>query len=145
VVQPSHSVGASGSVLRNTSANACLSASTQGMCHLSLVEFRRLWPAPLSVCSESANGQVNPSMMNAGTHTNPAARARHRPPSRPWGNDCKALLLSATQPVPEKVIVGTPNLDAAVSSSRMRQPRARCDRVVAWVIVSFLMLAFSVL
>jgi t-SNARE complex subunit (syntaxin) len=51
--------------------------------------------------------------------------------------------------VPEKVIVGTPNLDAAVSSSRMRQPRARCDRVVAWVIawviVSFLMLAFAVL
>ena len=65
------------------------------------------------------------------------------------GERPQALLLSATQPVPEKVIVGTPNLDAAVSSSRMRQPRARCDRVVAWVIawviVSFLMLAFAVL
>ena len=61
------------------------------------------------------------------------------------GERPQALLLSATQPVPEKVIVGTPNLDAAVSSSRMRQPRARCDRVVAWVILSFLMLAFAVL
>jgi hypothetical protein len=47
--------------------------------------------------------------------------------------------------VREEAIAGTPNLDTAVSSSRMRQPRARCDRVVAWVIMPFLMLAFAVL
>src|SRR5450830_1439152 len=69
VVQPSHNVGASGSVLRNTSANACRSAST-GMWHL----FGRVPAAvagPPSVCCESADGQVNPCMMKTRPHTNP--------------------------------------------------------------------------
>src|SRR5450759_1270419 len=75
---------------------------------------------PPLVCCESADGQVNPCMMKAGPHTNPAAPARHRPPSPPRGNDRKALQLSATPPVREEAIAGTPNLDAAVSSSRTR-------------------------
>jgi len=85
-------------------------------------------------------------MMKAGPHTNPAAPARHRPPSPPRGNDRKALQLSATPPVREEVIAGTPNLDAAVSSSRTRDDRVLSGtRVVVYVIVSFLVLAFAVL
>lgn len=85
-------------------------------------------------------------MMKAGPHTNPAAPARHRPPSPPRGNDRKALQLSATPPVREEVIAGTPNLDAAVSSSRTRDDRVLSGtRVVASLIVSFLVLAFAVL
>jgi len=44
--------------------------------------------------------------MKAGPHTNPAAPARHRPPSPPRGNDRKALQLSATSPLREEVIAG---------------------------------------
>ena len=84
--------------------------------------------------------------MKARPHTNPAAPARHRPPSRPRGPDRKALQLSATPPVREEVIAGTPNLDAAVSSSRTRDDRVPSGtRVVASLIVSFLVLAFAVL
>ena len=85
-------------------------------------------------------------MMKAGPHTNPAAPARHRPPSPPRGNDSKALQLSTTSPLREEVIAGTPNLDAAVSSSRTRDDRVLSGtRVVVYVIVSFLVLAFAVL
>ena len=85
-------------------------------------------------------------MMKAGPHTNPAVPGRHRPPSRPRWNDRKALQLSATPPVREEVIAGTPNLDAAVSSSRTRDDRVLSGtRVVVYVIVSFLVLAFAVL
>lgn len=46
----------------------------------------------------------------------------------------------------EEVIAGTPNLDAAVSSSRTRDDRVlSATRVVAYVIVPFLVLAFAVL
>ena len=84
--------------------------------------------------------------MNAGPHTNPAAPARHRPPSPPRGNDSKALLLSTTSPLREEAIAGTPNLDAAVSSSRTRDDRVlSATQVVVYVIVSFLVLAFAVL
>ena len=85
-------------------------------------------------------------MMKARPHTNPAAPARHRPPSRPRGNDRKALQLSATSPLREEAIAGTPNLDAAVSSSRTRDDRVlSATRAVASLIVSFLVLAFAVL
>jgi hypothetical protein len=85
-------------------------------------------------------------MMKAGPHTNPAAPARHRPPSPPRGNDRKALQLSATSPLREEAIAGTPNLDAAVSSSRTRDDRVLSGtRVAVYVIVSFLVLAFAVL
>jgi hypothetical protein len=85
-------------------------------------------------------------MMKAGPHTNPAAPARHRPPSPPRGNDRKALQLSATPHVREEVTAGTPNLDAAVSSSRTRDDRVLSGtQVVVYVIVSFLVLAFAVL
>jgi hypothetical protein len=85
-------------------------------------------------------------MMKAGPHTNPAAPARHRPPSPPRGNDRKALLLSATSPLREEAIAGTPNLDAAVSSSRTRDDRVPSGtRVVASLIGRFLVLAFAVL
>jgi t-SNARE complex subunit (syntaxin) len=48
--------------------------------------------------------------------------------------------------VREEVTAGTPNLDAAVSSSRTRDDRVLCGtRVVVYVIVSFLVLAFAVL
>jgi t-SNARE complex subunit (syntaxin) len=48
--------------------------------------------------------------------------------------------------VREEVIAGTPNLDAAVSSSRTRDDRVLSGtRVVVYVIVSFLVLAFAVL
>jgi hypothetical protein len=48
--------------------------------------------------------------------------------------------------VREEVIAGTPNLDAAVSSSRTRDDRVLSStRVVAFVIVSFLVLAVAVL
>jgi t-SNARE complex subunit (syntaxin) len=47
--------------------------------------------------------------------------------------------------VREEVIAGTPNLDAAVSSSRTRDDRVLSGtRVVVYVIVSFLVLAFAV-
>jgi len=85
-------------------------------------------------------------MMKAGPHTNPAAPARHRPPSPPRGNDRKALQLSATSPLREEAIAGTPNLDAAVSSSRTRDDRVLSGtRVVASLIGRFLVLAFAVL
>jgi hypothetical protein len=85
-------------------------------------------------------------MMKARPHTNPAAPARHRPPSRPRGNDRKALQLSATPPLREEVTAGTPNLDAAVSSSRTRDDRVLSGtRVVVSLIVSFLAIAFAVL
>ena len=46
----------------------------------------------------------------------------------------------------EEVTAGTPNLDAAVSSSRTRDDRVLSGtRVVVYVIVSFLVLAFAVL
>jgi hypothetical protein len=46
----------------------------------------------------------------------------------------------------EEVIAGTPNLDAAVSSSRTRDDRALSrTRVVVYVIVSFVVLTFAVL
>ena len=46
----------------------------------------------------------------------------------------------------EEVIAGTPNLDAAVSSSRTGDDRVLSGtRVVVYVIVSFLVLAFAVL
>jgi hypothetical protein len=48
--------------------------------------------------------------------------------------------------VREEVIAGTPNLDAAVSSSRTRDDLVLSGtRVVASLIVSFLVLAFAVL
>jgi hypothetical protein len=47
--------------------------------------------------------------------------------------------------VREKVIVGTPNLDAAVSRIRMRQRRALCDPGGRLVIVPFLVPVFAVL
>jgi hypothetical protein len=48
--------------------------------------------------------------------------------------------------VREEVIAGRPNLDAAVSSSRTRDDRVlSAIRVVVYVIVSFLVLAFAVL
>jgi hypothetical protein len=85
-------------------------------------------------------------MMKAGPHTNPAAPARHRPPSPPRGNDRKTLPLSATSPVREEAIAGTPNLDAAVSSSRTRDDRVLSGtRVVASLIGRFIVLAFAVL
>ena len=85
-------------------------------------------------------------MMKAGPHTNPAAPARHRPPSPPRGNDSKALLLSTTSPLREEAIAGTPNLDAAVSSSRTRDDHVPSGtRAVASLIGRFLGLAFTVL
>jgi hypothetical protein len=48
--------------------------------------------------------------------------------------------------VREEVIAGTPNLDAVLSCSRKRDDRAlSATRVVLYVIVSFLVLAFAVL
>jgi len=85
-------------------------------------------------------------MMKAGPHTNPAVPASHRPPSPPRGNDRKTLLLSATSPLREEAIAGTPNLDAAVSNSRTRDDRVLSrTRAVASLIGRFLVLAFAVL
>lgn len=85
-------------------------------------------------------------MMKAGPHTNPAAAARHRLPSRPRGNDRKALQLSATPPLREEAVAGRPNLDAAVSSSRTRDDRVPSGIwVVSSLIGRFLVLAFAVL